>query len=154
MKNVFLVLTLFISLAGAGTLLRAQSADEKAVADATTQLLYAYLTSDVEKLNFMMADDYINTNPLGIVRSKEDELTELKMGQKKYTLDPSVSLIVPQTYDKVRVLSPSAAFTTVHYRTSGTLNGQPISGQFRLMVIWQKRAGVWKVSAMQSTLVR
>jgi len=91
-------------------------------------------------------DDYVGTNPRGAVRTRSDAITELKSGTLKYTS-------VDYDDEKVQVYGDDVVILSARTTVAGTYNGQDISGQYRVMRVWIKKGGDWRLAAFQTTPV-
>jgi ketosteroid isomerase-like protein len=118
---------------------------EQMILDLEKQARAAAVRGDASFLEGHATDDYMATNPRGAVRSRADAIADLKSGALKYTGLDADDL-------RVRVYGDTA-IVTGHSSVKGTLNGEDISGDYRVTRVWVKQSGQWKLAAFQSTRV-
>lgn len=118
---------------------------EREVRQADRELNEAFLRSDVAVLDHIMADDYMSTSPLGVVRTKAQVLELLRTGERSHeSLD----------FDDVRVrVYGNAAVLTSRRTERGQYRGQGISGQFRVTRVYARLRGRWRLVAAQTTII-
>jgi ketosteroid isomerase-like protein len=105
----------------------------------------ALIKGDAAFLDALIADDYMDTDPGGVIENKAESLADLRSGDLKYTSMVNDDYKV-HAYDDAAVLS---------YRSTikGKFKGSDISGQYRMTDMWIKRGGRWLcVAAHQSKL--
>lgn len=108
-------------------------------------LLNAMLSSNVEALDALLADDLLFTDHTGRVVDKATDLEAHRSGIINIdALKPSEQLI--RDYGNV-------VYVSVLLSISGTFAGQPACGNFRFSRIWKRTAQSWQVVAGHSTLV-
>ena len=95
----------------------------------------ATVKRDVVVLGTVLADDYIFTDPEGVMFTKAQELAMLKSGEDVVTSAVSTDM-------KVRVYG-NAAVVTGHYAAKEQLKGKDISGTYAYTDTWVKRPGSW-----------
>jgi ketosteroid isomerase-like protein len=98
---------------------------------------------DRAALDRLIADDFILTNPLGQVMTKEQAIDTVT--SPDYALDSLVNEEI-----KIRVFGQVAVATALG-TAKGRYNGQEVISQFRYLRVWVKRQGRWKAVAAQST---
>ncbi|MDF2816364.1 MAG: hypothetical protein K0S73_304 [Stenotrophomonas rhizophila] len=100
-------------------------------------LRVAMLTSDVEALESLIADDLIFVGPSGDVFHKQDDLALHRSGRQKLTL---------AEWRSVEISSHGqAAVTSVTAELAGTFDGAAFAGHFRYSRFWVKTASGWQV---------
>ncbi|WP_315385997.1 nuclear transport factor 2 family protein [uncultured Stenotrophomonas sp.] len=100
-------------------------------------LRLAMLTSDLEALDSLIADDLIFVGPSGEVFHKQDDLALHRSGRQRLTLAEWESV-------KITVQGHSAV-TAVAAQLSGTFDGAAFSGRFRYCRFWTKTDAGWRV---------
>jgi ketosteroid isomerase-like protein len=95
----------------------------------------ATVKKDVVVLGNVLADDYIFTDPEGVMFTKAQELAMLKSGEDVVTSAVSTDM-------KVRVYG-NAAVVTGHYAAKEQLKGKDISATYAFTDTWVKRPGAW-----------
>jgi hypothetical protein len=95
----------------------------------------ATVKRDVVVLGTVLADDYIFTDPEGVMFTKVQELAMLKSGEDVVTSAVSTDM-------KVRVYG-NAAVVTGHYAAKEQLKGKDISATYAFTDTWVKRPGAW-----------
>lgn len=110
--------------------------DETFIIACEERLRTAMLSSDVELLDELIADDLIFVNHLGQVLSKEMDIEAHRSGNLKMTgidiLDQRIRLL-----DRVAV-------TITRVNLSGIF-GTPFKGEFWYTRVWQNRIGSWQI---------
>lgn len=110
--------------------------DETFIIACEERLRTAMLSSDVELLDELIADDLIFVNHLGQVLSKEMDIEAHRSGNLKMTgidiLDQRIRLL-----DRVAV-------TITRVNLSGIF-GTPFEGEFWYTRVWQNRIGTWQI---------
>lgn len=100
-------------------------------------LRVAMLSSDVEALDSLIADDLIFVGPSGDVFHKQDDLALHRSGRQKLTVAEWQSVDIS--------LRDQAAATSVTAELTGTFDGNAFSGHFRYCRFWVKTATGWQV---------
>jgi ketosteroid isomerase-like protein len=105
----------------------------------------AYLERDLSKLNEIMADSYVLTDPLGEVTGKHDNLEAI--AAREVIFQSTVS-------DGVRVhVHENTAVVTARSTFRGSYKGWPIGGSYQYTDVFAKINGRWQAIASQLTLV-
>lgn len=105
----------------------------------------AALKGDASFLEKYLADDYVGIDGTGAIITKAQAIQDFKSGTVKYeSIDVHDTKI--RTYGNTAVVDSLASVKL-------TMNGKPISGDFRATFVWVKQKGNWKRVAFQSTLV-
>ena len=100
---------------------------------------------DVQTLSNIYADDYVLVTAEGAVRTKADQINELRSGQLQF----QPVEIIDRT---VRVYNGTAIVLS-HERSTIIRNGQNIGGDFRANRVYAKRDGRWQLVLTQATRI-
>src|SRR5438128_3074024 len=113
------------------------SKTEKEVRQMIGKYRTAILQCDIATLEKIWADDYVFVNAAGDVLAKTERLANIKSGAT--TLDS----IKNEENVAVRVYQNSAVATS-RVTLKGQYSGQPISGEYRSILVWVKGSGGWR----------
>jgi ketosteroid isomerase-like protein len=106
----------------------------------------AWLTEDVRMLERLFADDLVQVDPEGLVRSKSDVRNDLRTGAMKFEVGYS---------ENVRVhVYGNTAVVLGDWTEKGQYKGQPFGQKTRNVVIYVKRENGWQVVSDQATAVK
>jgi ketosteroid isomerase-like protein len=105
----------------------------------------ASMKRDVVALGRILADDFIFTDPDGVMWTKAQDLEMLKSGEDVVTSAVSTDM-------KVRVYG-NAAIVTGRYTAKEELKGKDISGTSAFTDTWVKRSGSWQCVATHTSKV-
>lgn len=109
------------------------------------QLKQAMLASDVSVLSQLLAPEIIITNHPGQLMGRQDDLSAHSSGLiNLHTLNPSEQKM--QSVGAVAIVS-------VRMKLTGSYNGSPASGDFRITRVWAPANGSWLVVAAHIGLV-
>jgi len=144
MKRSF-VFGLFVIAIGSLALAQTTANVEQEIRQIEEQLRVAAIKSDVAVLERLLADDYTNINPNGLVRTRTEVIADVKSGAAKTTALELSNI-------KVRVYG-DAAVLTCDATVKSQLRGQDTSGQLRRMRIFARRQGRWQAVALQQTRI-
>jgi len=111
----------------------------------TDQITTAKSKKDVARLERLLADDFILTNPAGFVASKSEYLDGVKADTATYESVTNHDQVV-NVYDNAAVVTGS---TIVKARFAGN----DIGGEFRFTNVFIKRHDAWQCAATQLTRV-
>ena len=125
----------------------ANSTSEQEVRQAMERYRTAILQRDVGMLEKIWANDYVFVNAAGDVLTKTERLANIKSGAT--TLDS----INQEENVTVRVYQNSAVVTS-RVRLKGQYSGQPISGEYRSILVWVKGPGGWQLVSNQLTALK
>jgi ketosteroid isomerase-like protein len=120
----------------------AQSKDEKAVADAVEQLRVAMVNADKTALEKLVDDKLSYGHSSGHIDDKKEFVEKLTTGASDFvTLDLTEQTI--SISDKVAV---------VRHTLSAKTNdgGKPGEVHLKVLMVWQKQKGGWKLLARQA----
>ncbi|MBA3961150.1 MAG: nuclear transport factor 2 family protein [Chthoniobacterales bacterium] len=137
----------FLILATAGCARSHRSAEEAEheVLSTDDARIQARTHGDTQVLGRIYADDYTLITAEGALRTKEDQINEIRAGQLQFkpveTLEKSVRL-----YD-------NAAIVLARERSTIIRNGQDIGGDFRVNRVYVKRDGQWQLVLTHATRV-
>ena len=138
MKNIiFSLLSFFLFLVGS-----AQSKDEKNVAAAVDQLRLAMIDGNGKVLNELVMDQLSYGHSGGHVDDKKEFLEKLTTGKSDFvTLE-----LTEQT------ITVSEKVALVRHKLNAVTNDSGKAGEVHLLVllIWQKKAGKWRLLARQA----
>ena len=125
----------------------ANSTSEQEVRQMIEKYRTAILQRDVGMLEEIWADDYVFINAAGDVLTKTQRLANIKSGAT--TLDS----INQEENVSVRVYQNSAVVTS-RVTLKGKYSGQPISGEYRSILVWVKGVGGWQLVSNQLTALK
>lgn len=138
MKKTFL----FVVLTFAMSILFAQSKQEKAVADAVEKLRVAMIDANKAELENSVADQLSYGHSGGHIDDKKEFVEKIVTGKSDFvTLD-----LTEQT------IAISGKTAIVRHILSAKTNdgGKPSEVHLRILMIWQKQKGGWKLLARQA----
>ena len=147
MTNKIITFTVFVGgfvLLGCTSNRNSATAQREVLSTDDTRI-EARTKGDVQTLSEVYADDYVLVTAEGVVRTKSDQINELRAGQLQF--EPVE--IVDRT---VRVYDGSAIVLS-HERSKIIRNGQNIGGDFRVNRVYVKRDGRWKLVLTQATRI-
>lgn len=108
--------------------------------------IHARAVGDLQALSRIYAADYSLITAEGEVRTRQDQLGDLKSGALRFA--PHIPL-----ERKVRLFG-NAALVVSRDPARIVLNGQQIGGDLRMTRLYVRRAGRWQLVAAQATRVR
>ena len=138
MKRTFLFLMLF----GGALVMRAQTADQKAVAAAVETLRKAMVDGDKAALEKITADALSYGHSSGKVQTKAEFIEALTSAASDFV---SIEL----TEQTVK-LSGNTAIVRHNLSASTNDGGKPGTVKLHILTIWQKLNGQWKLLARQA----
>ena len=144
MKRSF-VFGLFVIAIGSFALAQTTANVEQEIRQLEEQMRVAAIKGDAAVFERLLADDYYNVNPNGLVRTKAEVIADVKSGVAKTTA-------LEMTNIKVRVYG-DAAVLTCDATVKGQLRGQDTGGQLRRIRIFARRQGRWQAVALQQTRI-
>lgn len=118
---------------------------EAQISALSDQLDQAFGKADIGWLEKHFADEFTAIHSNGKLVNKAQEIDNVKTGNLKWaTVD---------VHDrKINVIGDAAVVVRLASST-GTVGGNPYSGDFRTTEVWVKHKGDWKMVAFQSTRV-
>jgi hypothetical protein len=118
---------------------------EEEIRSLETRLREAVLTRSTDVLQYMLADDYTNTNEFGVVRNKAQVIADIESGDN---VREAIDL------DDINVnLYGSAAVLTAKRTVRGRGKRSDPSGQFRQLRVYAIRQGRWQAVMLQVTRI-
>ena len=105
-------------------------------------LRLAMLTSDVEALDVLIADDLIFVGPSGEVFNKQDDLAMHRSGRQKLTLAERESVGV--------TVQGNEAATSIAAQLSGSIDGGALAGRFRYCRFCTRTGTSWQFLGQQT----
>jgi len=107
--------------------------------------IQARAAGDVETLRKIYADDYVLITAEGDVRSKLDQINELKSGKLRF------APLVPT--ERTARLFGDVALITSRDHAGIVRNGREIGGDLRMVRVYVRRSGHWQLVSAQATRV-
>jgi uncharacterized protein (TIGR02246 family) len=105
--------------------------------------------ADAAAIAGILADDYIVTDEVGTVLTKQQDLATYKDRAQSVKID-----IVDYKDQKVRMISKNVAVEHSTIRFIGTRNGKPFDFVERITTTWAKRGGRWQIAADHFSYVK
>lgn len=122
----------------------------KEVSELEHQFLEAYLHADMQTLDSLMDDDYLQIDIYARVQNKADWLHMVKNFSSLY---PNFKLVSYETKDvRVRLFGNTALWTGI-WTGKAMRDGNLVTQQIRMTSVWVKRKGEWRRVGYQATLV-
>ena len=122
-----------------------EAQDKEALIKLTDDLTNAKTKRDIATLDRLLGDEYILTNPAGLVANKSEYLDGARADTATYE---SVA-----NYDQVVKISGDTAVVAGATTVKGRFDGHDIGGQFRFTHVFVKRQNRWQAVATQLTRV-
>jgi ketosteroid isomerase-like protein len=138
MKHAFLT----VAFAAIAMLALAQSKDETKVADAVQQLRKAMIDADSVTLVKLTSGKLSYGHSGGLVENQQEFITKLTSGKSDFvTMD-----LTDQT------ITVSEDVALVRHTLKGSINdgGKPGDVHLKVLLVWQKQKGDWKLLARQA----
>jgi hypothetical protein len=147
MKRFSASLLTFLILSVAGfALSRDLSKDaQKEVLPTDDARIKARTSGDIQTMSKIYADDYRLVTAEGDIRTKDDQLSELRSGQLQFR---PVELL-----DRAVRIYDNTAIVQSHERSIIIRNGRDIGGDFRANRVYIKRDGRWQLVLTQATRI-
>ena len=105
--------------------------------------------ADAAAIAGILADDYIVTDEVGTVLTKQQDLATYKDRAQSVKID-----IVDYKDQKVRMISKNVAVEHSTIRFIGTRDGKPFDLVERITTTWAKRKGRWQIAADHFSYVK
>ncbi len=105
----------------------------------------AVKAADQTKLNQMLGDGLVYTHSTGIVDTKSEYLSKMKLGTQKYTSVEASGMGV-HMYKDTAVVNATA-------RMTGTTKDVPFDNKLLYTHVWVKQGGRWVLVAHQTTKI-
>jgi ketosteroid isomerase-like protein len=112
---------------------------ETTIAELEENLQQAMLSSNVQELDELIADDLVFTMHTGLVITKQNDLEAHRTGIQKFT---SIDL----TDQQIRHYG-DCAVVTLQAHLTGVFQGQDYSALYRFTRVWVKRQNRWQIAA-------
>ena len=122
------------------------SGSEKAVVGLEEQIRTAVIKGDTSILEKYLSDDYVGIAPNGIKEDKSHAIQEIKDGTVKYSA-------IDVTEENVRMYGNTGIYNG-RGNVKMTINGQPLTADVRVTIVWVKQNGQWKRVSFQATPVQ
>lgn len=137
-----IIYTLIVFFMMTTTITEAQTADEKAVAEAVEQLRKAMIGADIPKLKSLAADEISYGHSNGLIENKAEFVDQFVTGK-------SVFKTITLSDQTVKIVGEAAV---VRHRLTADTNNSNVPGKVDLVVllVWQKQKGEWKLLARQA----
>jgi len=119
--------------------------DKAALIKLTDDLTSAKTKRDIAALDRLLSDEYILTNPAGLVANKSEYLDGAGIDTASYE---SVT-----NYDEVVRIYGDTAVVAGATNVKGRFDGHDIGGQFRFTHVFVKRENRWRAVATQLTRI-
>src|ERR1700752_3081634 len=138
MYKIILVMAIFIN---AIISVNAQSQDEKKVAEAVESLKNAMINADKNALESLVADKLSYGHSGGAIDDKKTFVEKIASGQSDFvTIDLSEQTIS---------MSGNTAIVRHILKAKTNDGGKPGEVNLRILLVWQKQKGGWKLLARQ-----
>lgn len=142
MKQIFLF---FVVILFASIITSAQSKQETAVTNATEQLRKAMVDGDKAALENLAAEQLSYGHSGGHIDDKKEFVAKLTGGGSDFvTID-----LTEQTVS----VSGKTAIVRHILKAKTNDNGKPADVNLRVILVWQKQAGKWKLLARQAVKI-
>ena len=105
----------------------------------------AMIKQDAKAVAAFEADEYVFTDPNGVVSGKTEDVDGMKSGSLRFT-----SL---ESTDMKAIVHSDTGVVVGRQTAKGTFQGQDISGVYRFTDTWIKRDGRWQCVAGQLTRI-
>lgn len=147
MKQILLLSLLIIALPSLLAQTKERSSDQvrDVLLKLTDQITAAKSKKDVAQLERLLADDYVLTNPAGLVASRSELLDGVKADSATYE---SVT-----NHDQIVNVYDNAAVVIGRTMVKARFAGNDIGGEFRFTNVFIKRHDAWQCAATQLTRV-
>ena len=147
MKRFSALLLTFLILSVAGfALSRDLSKDaQKEVLSTDDARIKARTSGDIQTMSKIYADDYTLVTAEGDIRTKDDQLSELRSGQLQFRPVELLERTV-RIYDNTAIVQS-------HERSIIIRNGRDIGGDFRANRVYIRRDGRWQLVLTQATRI-
>ena len=106
--------------------------------DVSERWFQAWLEKDASTVERLSADDYIYVAPNGSILDRQAILAIIR--SSSYQLDNGV-----RTEVVVRAIGHDAAVVRHHYQGAGLFEGTSFTDDQRCVMVWERRAGEWRL---------
>jgi len=122
----------------------AQKRDAKReIEDMETQWRDAQLTGNVSEMEKLLSEDYFGISMTGQVNTKAQQLDRIRKR--------ALNLTKIELSDVKVKLFGNTAVVTSRAEVAGTIDGKPMNGSFRYTRVYQRVAGLWKITNFEAT---
>src|SRR5438046_6890368 len=104
------------------------------------EILDGILKSDTAALEKYLTSDYLGIGPDGVTQNKSEFMADVKSGTLKLESSEMSDM-------KVQVADPDMAVVVYRTNDKGTYKGTDITGEYRWLDVFVKRAGKWHISS-------
>ena len=118
---------------------------ETEIVEVERRLQEAMLKSSVEELENLLADDLLFTNHMGVVTTKEADVSAHESG--------AVKIDRLEFSDRRMRFLGDVVVVIVRVEISGVFMGTPASGSFQFTRVWRRNTKGWQVVVGHSCLV-
>ena len=122
------------------------SGDQKGVSGLEEQVRMAVIKGDTSVLERYLADDYVGIGPNGVTADKSQTIQQLKDGTVKYSA-------INVSEENVRMYGNTGIYNG-RGNVKMTINGQPLTADVRVTIVWVKQNEQWKRVSFQATRVQ
>jgi uncharacterized protein (TIGR02246 family) len=112
--------------------------------DLNERWIRAWFEKDAATVERLTAEDYIYVAPNGLVLDRQAILGIIR--SPSYRLDHGT-----HTEVVVRTLGPEAAVVRKRWQGAGSFEGASFTDDHRLVMVWEKQAGEWRLVMEQSS---
>ncbi|MGA8216447.1 MAG: nuclear transport factor 2 family protein [Candidatus Sulfotelmatobacter sp.] len=116
------------------------------IIDMERQAKEASLRRDADFSQRTLAEDYVAITPLGMVTTKQENISARRSGQLRYE-SINVSDMVVRLYGDTAVVTARAD-------VKGHQLGEDFSGPYRYTRVWVRRNGRWQTVSYQATVTQ
>ncbi|HMF15173.1 MAG TPA: nuclear transport factor 2 family protein [Gemmataceae bacterium] len=106
--------------------------------DLNERWLRAWFEKDAATVERLMAEDYVYVAPNGLVLDRQAILGIIR--SRSYQLDRGTSTEVV-----VRTIGREAAIVRKRWQGAGSFEGTSFTDDHRLVMVWEKQAGEWRL---------
>ena len=106
--------------------------------DTSERWFEAWLHKDAATVERLAADDYLYLGPTGLTLDRDAILSIIR--SPTYRLDHGTRSDII-----IRPLCDAGAIVRHRYQGSGSFEGKPFTDDHRCLMLWENRAGEWRV---------
>ena len=141
-----LIFTLSLGSASWSQEKKSGTGTEKGVAGLEEEVRKAVIKGDTSILERYLANDYVGIGADGMAEDKSKSIQELKDGTVKYSA-------IDVSEENVRMYGNTGIYNG-RGNVKMTINGQPLTADVRVTIVWIKQNGHWKRVSFQATRVQ
>lgn len=146
-KHFITAIVMIAAFGGSAASQRVKLSPEQQVLATDDRRMQALRRADTKPLEQIYADDYTLVTPTGEIRTKEDQLRELKSGELRYERLRTLERIVRVYGDVAIVLARQDDVIVQH-------NQRIVAGEQRITRVYKRIGGRWRVIATHASLIR